>query len=85
MLGLFRTRRELLDFAQRFFNLVDLPSSSMDLKIYNAIGETVMNKKITIASSGETKINLGGKADGIYLFEVKTSEGTITKKVVINR
>ena len=59
--------------------------NSMDLKIYNAIGETVMNKKITITSSGETKINLGGKADGIYLFEVKTSEGTITKKVVINR
>ena len=58
--------------------------NTMDLKVYNAIGEAVVTKKINV-SSGETKINLSSKPDGIYLFEVKTSEGTITKKVIINR
>lgn len=59
--------------------------NSMDLKVYNAIGEEVVAKKINVSSSGETKINLSSKPDGIYLFEVKTSEGTITKKIIINR
>lgn len=59
--------------------------NSMDLKVYNAIGEAVVTKKINVSASGETKVDLSNNPDGIYLFEVKTSEGTITKKVVINR
>ena len=59
--------------------------NSMDLKVYNAIGEVVVTKKINVPASGETKINLSSNPDGIYLFQVKTSEGTITKKIVINR
>ena len=59
--------------------------NSMDLKVYNAIGQAVMSKKISMPASGDAKINLGSNPDGIYLFEVKTNEGTITKKIVINR
>ena len=59
--------------------------NSMDMKVYNAIGEEIITKKITMSSAGETKVSLSIKPDGIYLFELKTSEGTITKKVVINR
>ncbi len=59
--------------------------NSMNLKIYNAIGGVVLTKKINVSSSGETKINLSSKPEGIYLFEIKTAEGTITKKIIINR
>ncbi|MBI4929135.1 MAG: T9SS type A sorting domain-containing protein [Bacteroidetes bacterium] len=59
--------------------------NSMDVKVYNAIGEAVVAKKLNVPASGEAKINLSSNPDGIYLFQIKTSEGTITKKVVINR
>ncbi|MEK6614919.1 MAG: zinc-dependent metalloprotease, partial [Bacteroidota bacterium] len=59
--------------------------NAMDLKVYNAIGEAVVAKKINVPASGETKINLRDNPDGIYLFQIKTSEGTITKKIIINR
>ena len=67
-------------------SITTLPNiNAMDLKVYNAIGEAVVTKKINVSTSGETKINLSTHPDGIYLFEIKTSEGTLTKKVVINR
>ena len=59
--------------------------NSMDVKVFNAIGEAVVTKKINVPSSGDAKINLSNSPDGIYLFQMKTSEGTITKRVVINR
>ena len=59
--------------------------NSMDVKVYNAIGEAVVTKKINVPSSGEAKINLSNNPDGIYLFQMKTEEGTVTKRVVINR
>lgn len=58
--------------------------NSMDLKVYNALGEAVITRKITVPSA-ETKISLDNNPDGIYLFEVKTPDGTVTKKVIINR
>ncbi|MBI3501137.1 MAG: T9SS type A sorting domain-containing protein [Bacteroidetes bacterium] len=57
--------------------------STMDIKVYNAIGEAVVTKRITVPA--ETKINMNNNPDGIYLFEMRTPEGTVTKKVIINR
>jgi hypothetical protein len=59
--------------------------NSMEIKVYNALGEAVMNKKINTSASSDAKINLGNNPDGIYLFEIKTSEGVATKKVILNR
>ena len=59
-------------------------ANSIELKVYNSIGESIMSKKINSAS-GETKVTLNNKPNGIYLFELKTSEGTITKKVILNK
>ncbi len=57
--------------------------SALDVKVFNAIGEAVMTKRINI--QGESKINLSNNPDGIYLFEMKTPEGITTKKVILNR
>lgn len=59
--------------------------NTMDLVIYNALGEAVVTRKVQVPASKETKVDLSNNPDGIYLFEMKTPEGTITKKVVINR
>ena len=59
--------------------------NTLDLVIYNALGEAVITRKITIPSSGEAKVDLNNNPDGIYLMELKTAKGTITKKMVINR
>lgn len=59
--------------------------SNMELKVYNAIGEAIITRKITVPSNGEIKVNLNDNPDGVYLFEVNTVDGTITKKIVINR
>ena len=59
--------------------------NTMDLKVYNAIGEMVLSKKVTVSSSRDIKLDMSSSPDGIYLFQVKTSEGTLTKKVVISR
>lgn len=61
-----------------------LPSiNTMDIKVYNAIGESVISKRVN--TNQETKIDLSSNPDGIYLFEIKTSAGNITKKVILNR
>lgn len=59
--------------------------NTVDFKVYNSIGEVVLSKKTNTTSSRETKVDLSNNPDGIYLFQVKTSEGMITKKIVINR
>lgn len=55
---------------------------SMDLKVYNAIGQRMFSEKILFPSS---KINLSNSPNGMYFFEIKTPQGTITKKVIIHR
>ncbi len=59
--------------------------SSVDITVYNAVGEAVLFKKVSTLSSIETKIDLGNNPTGIYLLKIKTSEGTIVKKIAINR
>ncbi|MFH1005109.1 MAG: T9SS type A sorting domain-containing protein, partial [Bacteroidota bacterium] len=68
------------------FMHVDLPNiNSIDVTIYNAIGEAVLSKKIIVPSGREIKLDMNNNPDGIYLIEVKTDEGNITKKIIINR
>lgn len=55
---------------------------SMDLKVYNAIGQIILSRKLDMAA---TKIDLSNNLNGIYLFEIKTPQGNITKKVILNR
>ncbi|RKD90903.1 RICIN domain-containing protein [Mangrovibacterium diazotrophicum] len=61
-----------MEFSKRDFSTLQLLSMS---------GAVVMN--IDIQSSGNTDLNVSNIATGVYLLRLTTSEGTITKKIVI--
>ena len=65
---------------------IDLPDINfIDVTVYNAIGEAVISETIKILSGREIKLDMNNNPDGIYLIEVKTNKGNMTKKIVINR
>ncbi|MFH1004559.1 MAG: M43 family zinc metalloprotease, partial [Bacteroidota bacterium] len=54
------------------FMHVDLPNiNSINVTIYNAIGEAILSKKIVVPVSKEIKLDMNNNPDGIYLIEVK--------------
>lgn len=65
-----------------FINTGSYNINAMDLKVYNVIGQILLSKKINLPS---IKVDLSNSPDGIYLFEIKTPEGNITKKIILNR
>ncbi len=72
--------------AGNFALTLNVPNiSSADLIIYNALGDIVLEKKIRIDAGDDIEVNMGEAPNGIYLAKMKTAEGAITKKVVINR
>lgn len=66
---------------------VNIPNiTSADMIIYNALGEAVLEKKIAIPSGGNNvDVDMNNQPEGMYLIKMKTTEGTITKKIVINK
>jgi hypothetical protein len=69
-----------------FLNLDNANVTSADIVIYNTVGEAVLQKKISVPTSGkEIKLNMGDKPEGVYLFRMNTPQGSVTKKVVINK
>ena len=68
------------------FITIDHPSvSSAEVSIFNALGEAVLEKKVNIPGSRTAKLDMNDKPEGMYLVRMKTNEGTVTRKVVINR
>ena len=59
--------------------------SSADITIFNAIGDIVLQKRVPISSGSAVKFEMINHPDGMYLIQMKTAEGTITKKVILNR
>ena len=66
-------------------NVENAGVSSAYISVYNELGEAIIQKRIIVPSSNEIKVDLNNKPDGIYLIKMKTSEGTVTKKVLLNR
>lgn len=59
--------------------------TSADMVIYNALGEAVLEKKISIPAGNNVDVDMNNHPEGMYLIKMKISEGTITKKIVISR
>ena len=68
-----------------FVNVQDAGISQADIMLYNAIGEAVLTKKVVVPYSEEIKIDASNIPNGIYLVKMKSTEGTVTKKVIINK
>ncbi len=68
-----------------FINAASPDLSCMNVRVYNAIGETLFLREISLPSLKETKFDLSKYPNGLYFFELNTSRGSITKKLVLNR
>lgn len=72
--------------AGDIFMSINIPNiSSADVTVYNAIGDAVLQKRVLIPSSNEVKLDMNSHPNGMYFIKMKTADGIITKKVVINR
>lgn len=68
-----------------FMNVSDAGISKADVFVYNAIGEAVLSKKVVVPSSNEIKLDMSSIPNGIYMVKMKSTEGVVTKKIIINR
>jgi PKD repeat protein len=62
-------------------------TTSVELSINSIIGEQVMQIEKTSKSAGKHTLNVDGSnlKNGIYLLQLKTTNGTITKKVIVSK
>ena len=67
-------------------NLGQVINSSINVKIVDMEGKTVFEKNYTTAQNG-TKLNVktSGLANGIYMVNITTDNGTANKKIEINK
>jgi len=70
-----------------FFSMnMNIPGvSTADMVIYNAIGEAVLEKKISVPNGGNVDVDLSNSPEGMYVVKMKTAVGTVTKKVVVSK
>ena len=59
--------------------------STADMIIRNAVGETILSKKVSFNSGKTIEVKTDNIPDGMYFIELKTAQGVIAKKVVFNR
>jgi hypothetical protein len=62
--------------------LVDLQMKVIE--VYNIHGEKIYNKD-EINSSSNFQIDLSSQPEGLYFMQVKTSDGVLTKKIIVQR
>ena len=64
--------------------VISSSSTINSIEIYNVYGEKVyyINQ---LTQTSQITINLGAQAEGIYVVQVKTNEGIVTEKVIIQR
>ena len=58
---------------------------SLKIHITNALGETVWNDEVTNSLSYNKKLDLGTSPSGLYIFHLRTREGQVTRKVLIQK
>jgi len=59
--------------------------SAGDMIVYNALGKAVLQKTITFSSGTDVEVDLNTNPDGMYLIRMETAEGTVIKKIIINK
>ena len=68
--------------AGMFFVSVPNTVSAATAEIYNALGKRIFTSALT---EGKAGVNISSQPDGIYYLKIRSAEGTITRKIVVNR
>ncbi|MBI4931357.1 MAG: PKD domain-containing protein [Bacteroidetes bacterium] len=64
------------------FNMQMSRFENVQMKIYNVYGECIYQQ---ICTSAHQQIDLSSQSSGIYFLHLKTEQGIITKKIIINK
>ena len=64
-------------------HLVNIEAEGMsEVSVYNTLGQCMINKEVM---DSQTTIDLQNVSEGLYLLRVKTEDGTISKRIVVER
>ena len=61
--------------------IIGLSQGKSSIKVFNILGKQVVNSSFT--SNGMQDINLPNLKSGVYIVQLKTEEGTLNKKIVL--
>ena len=61
----------------------DTPTDDVNFSLVNIQGQTILNKNVSHVN-GQTEINVSNVPGGVYILNIRTEDGLISKKVVIN-
>lgn len=63
-------------------NIKDLSFETMNVKVFNMIGERVLATQYTkVQAQSLINLNIGGNAAGVYLIQIATEQGVVTKRI----
>ncbi len=65
-----------------FFNTQMTEQTNAQIKIFNLLGECVYQNSV---STSNLEIDLGGEVNGVYLMQLNTEQGTLNKKLIIQK
>ena len=72
--------------SEGMFNLIfqGTNDSHLSIKIYNILGQIIFNKNLyNLEDKFSNQINLQTKARGVYMLEIETNYGVISKKLIL--
>ncbi len=63
-------------------NVKDLTFETMNVKVFNMIGERVLAGEYTkVQAQSNINLNISGNASGMYMIQISTEQGVITKRI----
>ncbi|MFH0896384.1 MAG: T9SS type A sorting domain-containing protein, partial [Bacteroidota bacterium] len=68
-----------------FVNFSIFNLGNVNVKVYDVVGKVIADVTDNISVPKKIKINLSGQSNGFYFVEVKTENGNITKKLILNK
>jgi PKD repeat protein len=60
-------------------------SQDVEVSVFSTIGQLISAKQLNNVNSAVIDMDLLGEAEGIYFLQVKTVNGTVTKRVTVSR
>ncbi len=69
-----------VDFIK--LGLISIPGATLDISIYNDLGQKVKNNTYSITDETEFMLDLRGLSAGMYIVKVRSGDQELTKKII---
>jgi hypothetical protein len=65
---------------------VNIPNvNSADVAVYDLLGNAVLEQAIAVNSADQVNLDMNSQPNGMYILKFKTTDGVVSKKVLLNR